>query len=92
MLVVYTNSNIECPYCVLAKTLLSEHAIEYKERDIADPAIKSELLSRRPTARTVPQIFIGDHHVGGCDDLIALMDRDGLNVLMELYGGLDTVD
>ncbi len=93
MIVVYTNSNIDCPYCVLAKTLLFEHAIDYEERDIADPVIKAELLKRRPTARTVPQIFIGEHHVGGCDDLITLMNgRGGLELLIELYGGIDTID
>jgi glutaredoxin 3 len=82
-LIVYTNSRIHCPYCIRAKNVLSERSYTFEERDIADPVILEELLKKRPTAKTVPQIFlINDTYIGGCDDLLAMIDT--LNVLIEL--------
>lgn len=66
-----------CPYCIRAKQLLAARgvaAIEEVRVDL-DPARREEMM-QRTGRRTVPQIYIGDTHVGGCDDLIAL-DREG---------------
>lgn len=66
-----------CPYCVRAKSLLGKKGVAYAEVDVMmDQKAREEMLAKSGGARTVPQIFIGDTHVGGCDDLYAL-DRDG---------------
>ena len=66
-----------CPYCVRAKSLLGKKGVTYDEVDVMmDQTARDEMLAKSGGARTVPQIFIGDTHVGGCDDLYAL-DRDG---------------
>lgn len=83
MLVVYTNSAIACPYCVRAKNLLTTKGYPFEERDVADPAIMAGLKAKRPTARTVPQIFLmNDYYIGGCDDLMKLIGQ--LDTLIEL--------
>jgi glutaredoxin 3 len=83
--IVYTNSNIRCPYCVRVKNALTENSYTFVERDIADPVVKQELLTRRPTARSVPQIFLLDGlHIGGHDELISLIKENGLNLLLEM--------
>lgn len=71
---IYTTST--CPYCVRAKQLFDRKGIEYKEINAEDEAVRDAMITKAGGRRTVPQIFIGDHHVGGCDDLYAL-DRDG---------------
>ncbi len=66
-----------CGYCHAAKRLLKEKGVSFSEIDVlANPNRKGEMISRANGGRTVPQIFIGDVHVGGCDDLYAL-DRAG---------------
>jgi glutaredoxin 3 len=66
-----------CPYCVRAKTLLSKKGAAFSEVDVMmDQKALDEMLCKSGGARTVPQIFIGDTHVGGCEELYAL-DRDG---------------
>lgn len=66
-----------CGFCYRAKRLLDEKGAEYEEFDITMGGPKrAEMLERAPGARTVPQIFIGDTHVGGSDELAAL-ERDG---------------
>ena len=66
-----------CGFCVRAKRLLDEKGVDYTEHDITMGGPKrEEMLERAPTARTVPQIFIGDTHVGGSDELAAL-EREG---------------
>ena len=66
-----------CGYCHAAKRLLKEKGVSFSEIDVlANPNRKGEMISRANGGRTVPQIFIGDVHVGGCDDLYAL-DRSG---------------
>ena len=66
-----------CGFCYRAKKLLDEKGVDYIEHDVTmGGPKKAEMLDRAPNARTVPQIFIGDTHVGGSDDLAAL-DRDG---------------
>lgn len=72
-------STATCPYCIHAKQLLDSQGISYEEiRVDLDKAAREEMehLSRR---RTVPQIFIGNHHVGGFDDLKALYDKGELS-------------
>ncbi|NMW31471.1 glutaredoxin 3 [Altererythrobacter sp. RZ02] len=72
---IYTK--FTCPFCHRAKALLSKKGAEFNEFDISmGGPKKAEMLERAPTARTVPQIFIGDVHVGGSDELAAL-ERDG---------------
>ncbi|MBN9544102.1 MAG: glutaredoxin 3 [Alphaproteobacteria bacterium] len=66
-----------CPYCVRAKSLLGKKGVSYDEIDVMmDMKAREEMLTKSGGARTVPQIFIGGTHVGGCDDLYAL-ERDG---------------
>ncbi len=72
---IYTK--FTCGFCHRAKALLERKGVEFNEFDISmGGPKKEEMLQRAPSARTVPQIFIGDTHVGGSDDLAAL-DRDG---------------
>jgi glutaredoxin 3 len=66
-----------CPYCVRAKSLLKRKGAEVQEVDILmDLAARQEMETKTGGARSVPQIFIGDTHVGGCDELYAL-EREG---------------
>lgn len=66
-----------CPYCVRAKALLEKKGIAAEEIDVfMDADARKDMEQRSGGARTVPQIFIGDTHVGGCDDLYAL-EREG---------------
>ena len=69
-----------CPYCIRAKALLKKKGLEFVEYNIqTDPARHQEMLTRSNGARTVPQIFINDRHVGGCDELYALERRKELD-------------
>jgi glutaredoxin 3 len=72
-----------CPYCVRAKALLRQRGVEQIEeiRIDLDPAERERMMARTGR-RTVPQIYIGDTHVGGCDDLVALDQRGGLLPLL----------
>lgn len=71
-----------CPYCVRAKALLDGKGVSYIEHDITmTTAKRAEMRARAPGATTVPQIFIDDAAIGGCDDLHAL-DRAGKLDLM----------
>jgi glutaredoxin 3 len=66
-----------CPYCMRAKTLLKKKGIEAEEIDVfMDADARRDMEAQSGGARTVPQIFVGETHVGGCDDLYAL-ERDG---------------
>lgn len=65
-----------CPYCHAAKSLLDEKGVTYNEVNAEDPEIRMAMVQRAHGRRTVPQIFVGDTHVGGYDDMAAL-DRDG---------------
>lgn len=66
-----------CGFCTAAKRLLASKGVNFIEIDVMrDPARRDEMVSRANGGRTVPQIFIDEHHVGGCDDLYAL-DRNG---------------
>lgn len=62
-----------CGFCRMAKSLLDKKGVSYTEIDVmVNPSKKSEMVSRANGGRTVPQIFIDNTHVGGCDDLYAL--------------------
>jgi glutaredoxin 3 len=65
-----------CPYCQRAKGLLAQKNVDFREINVEDDATLREEMMARSNRRTVPQIFIGDKHVGGCDDLFEL-DRSG---------------
>jgi glutaredoxin 3 len=66
-----------CGFCRMAKRLLDQKGVSYTEIDVMmSPSRKTEMTKRAEGGRTVPQIFIGDLHVGGCDELYAL-ERGG---------------
>lgn len=68
-----------CPYCVAAKNFLSARGHTYQEIRIdLDPARREEMLRRAAQRRTVPQIFINGRHVGGYDDMMALVHAGAL--------------
>jgi glutaredoxin 3 len=73
-----------CPYCVRAVHILEKKGAEITEISAAFvPEKKAEMLAKSNGQRTYPQIFIGDTHVGGCDDLMALDARGGLDQLLQ---------
>jgi glutaredoxin 3 len=77
-----------CPYCVRARALLERKGLAFREIKIdEDTAERDAMLARSGGRRTVPQIFVGDHHVGGFDDLYAL---DKAGKLDELISTKDT--
>lgn len=73
-----------CPYCIRAEQLLKQRGVTQieKVRIDQDPARRDEMI-QKTGRRTVPQIFIGDRHVGGCDDLYALDRAGGLAPLLQ---------
>ncbi len=73
-----------CPYCTRAKQFLKAKGVEHIEeiRVDSDPAARQQMMDTTGR-RTVPQIFIGDTHVGGHDDLVALDGRGGLMALLQ---------
>lgn len=72
-----------CGFCHAAKRLLTEKGISFSEIDVlANPKRKAEMIERADGGRTVPQIFIGDTHVGGCDELYALERAGKLDPLL----------
>lgn len=73
-----------CPYCVRAKQLLTQLGVDFEEIDVErDPAQLAEMI-RASGRRTVPQIWIGATHVGGCDELFALQRAGQLAALLHL--------
>jgi len=72
-----------CPYCVRAKSLLHKKGVEVEEVDVLmDMEAREEMQAKTGGARSVPQIFIGDTHVGGCDELYALEKEGKLDPLL----------
>jgi glutaredoxin 3 len=66
-----------CPYCIRAIDLLERKGVSYTEIEAAfDPDKRAEMMRRAGGRATFPQIFVGDRHIGGCDDMVAL-DRAG---------------
>jgi glutaredoxin 3 len=72
-----------CGYCVMAKRLLDSKNVTYTEINVDEQAGMREEMMTRTRRRTVPQIYIGDFHVGGFDDLNALNQAGKLNVLLQ---------
>ena len=72
-----------CPYCVRAKKLLEKKGVEYIELRVdLNPELVEEAIERSGGLRTVPQIFIEDYHIGGCDELYALEGEKELDGLL----------
>lgn len=62
-----------CPYCTRAVALLKEKGADFNEIDAGmDPKLREEMIQRSNGGRTFPQIFVGETHIGGCDDMMAL--------------------
>ena len=78
---IYTTPT--CPYCHAAKSLLNEKRAEYTEITVLDPELRAAMTERAHGRRTVPQIFIGETHVGGYDDMAALDRQGGLDPLLQ---------
>ena len=78
---IYTTPT--CPYCVAAKRPLNGEGVGFREIDVSrDPALRDAMTARAGGRRSVPQIFIGDRHVGGSDDLHDLDRKGGLDPLL----------
>ena len=74
-----------CPYCVKAKALLERKGVDFEEIDVTnDDEARMALVKKANGLRTVPQIFIDDKHIGGCDDLYALDSKGELDKLLGL--------
>ena len=72
-----------CPFCIRAKALLDNKGVNYQEYCIdGDEAARAEMAQRANGKRSVPQIFIDDNHIGGCDDLYALESQGELEPLL----------
>lgn len=72
-----------CGFCTAAKSLLSSKGVDFVEYDASwDVKLKEEMISRSGGGRTFPQIFVGETHVGGCDDLHALERAGNLDALL----------
>ena len=72
-----------CPYCTRAVKLLRDKGADFREIDAGmDAAKKAEMVQRSGGRRTFPQIFVGDTHIGGCDDMIALERAGKLDPLL----------
>ena len=72
-----------CGYCHRAKHLLRQKGVTFSEIDVVmDTAKKQEMIARAKGGYTVPQIFINEQHIGGCDDLYALDQQGGLDPLL----------
>lgn len=72
-----------CPFCVMAKRLLQTRGVAVEEIRVDEDAARREEMMRITGRRTVPQIFIGETHVGGCDDLQALERAGKLEPLLQ---------
>ena len=78
---IYTTSI--CPFCIRAKSLLDKKNVTYSETDVmADTAKRTEMLKRSEGRKTVPQIFIDNEAIGGCDELYALNKSGALDALL----------
>ena len=77
---IYSTNN--CPYCIKAKMLLQKKEAQYKEIDVSDDAEREKMTEKAGGKRSVPQIFINDKHVGGCDELYELENKGELDGLL----------
>jgi glutaredoxin 3 len=76
-----------CSYCTRAKAVLERRGLRYREVDVSTAEGRGEMAARLPHARTIPQIFIGGEHIGGCEDLERL-DASGALGLVDAGGVL----
>jgi len=77
-----------CGYCFAAKRLLKQKGVEYEEIDVSfSPKARQDMTARANGGRSVPQIFVDDRHVGGCDELHALEQAGELDTLLAGSGG-----
>ena len=83
--VIYTMEG--CPYCRRAKELLCRKRIPYHEVNLSDQEYRWEECEERSGRDTVPQIFFGERHIGGCDDIIRLDDSGELDGLIPRFTG-----
>lgn len=78
---IYTWSS--CPFCIRAKSLLKQKGVDFSEYCIdGDEAARGKMSERANGRRSLPQIFINDYHVGGCDDIYALESQSKLDELL----------
>ncbi|KAG8464290.1 hypothetical protein KFE25_003353 [Diacronema lutheri] len=84
--VVEVYSTVGCPYCVRAKRKLAELGVPYVELDVTGDEALRERMARRAARTSVPQIFVGAVHVGGCDDLLAAAADGRLDALLDAHG------
>ncbi|NEQ98629.1 MAG: glutaredoxin 3 [Cyanothece sp. SIO2G6] len=78
---IYTWST--CPFCIRAKALLEQKGVDYTEYCIdGDDAARQKMTDRANGKSSLPQIFINDQHIGGCDEIHALDDQGGLDPLL----------
>ncbi|MEY1662930.1 glutaredoxin 3 [Isoalcanivorax beigongshangi] len=73
-----------CPFCQRALQLLDSKGVSYTNVDVDDDPSQRQIMIERAGRRTVPQIFIGDTHVGGCDDLYALEREGRLDAMLNM--------
>ncbi|HEY9679099.1 MAG TPA: glutaredoxin 3 [Drouetiella sp.] len=79
--VVYSGPG--CPYCMKAKALLERKNVSFEEFNVKEDSDKlSEMMELSGGRKSIPQIFINDKHIGGCDDLYALNDAGKLDALL----------
>lgn len=79
--VIYTFST--CPYCIRAKELLKSEEISFTEIDITNKKDKLNKLKEKTNCSTVPQIFVNDKFIGGCDDIMALYKKGNLDEILK---------
>jgi len=71
-----------CPFCIRAVALLKDKGVELTEIEAsADPAVRAEMIQRSGRT-TYPQIFVGERHIGGCDDMLALERKGELDAIL----------
>ena len=82
-IIIYTLAG--CPYCIKAKALLDDKNVAYQEIEVSNftEAEKEKLIQKAGGKKTVPQIFIDNIHIGGCDDLFELEKEERLDKLLE---------
>lgn len=83
--VIYTTTY--CPYCIRAKRLLDSKQVSYREIKVDNDPEQRREMTRLSGRHTVPQIWIGDRHIGGCDELHALDRASGLDPLLAAERG-----
>ena len=78
---IYTTPS--CTYCRRAKNLLTRKGVLFEEIDASDPSIREAMIERAGGSYTVPQVFIGCRHIGGCDDLYVLDAKGELDPILQ---------